>query len=258
MRDRIGDRDRAPRHVGMQPFDHAAVDLDDAFVGVFRQIESGDDFPRPRHLVRRRRERFVAGCDLLRVDQRLAVEAEIARLPAFGGKTFRVAEIVIDAVENIEAVGARRGDAGHQPRQHRRAARHDARAGVLGEIVGAHDEAGQPRQRIARRRRDLAGVEHGERRLHHRPEAHAGLGTDADEVLGDLAKLLGRRYLRHQQRIGAGGGDGEIVVPPGGIESIDAHQHLAAAEAAALQRPDDELARLPPWHPARRRPRDRG
>ncbi len=105
------------RHVGVQALDHAAVDLDDAFVLVLRQVEGGDDFPRPLNLLRRRREGLVAGRDLLRVDQRLAVEAKIARPPAFLCKSFRVAEFVIDAVEDIEAVGARGSHAIHQPRQ---------------------------------------------------------------------------------------------------------------------------------------------
>ena len=37
--DRLCDRDRAARHVGMQALDHAAVELHDALVLVLRQIE---------------------------------------------------------------------------------------------------------------------------------------------------------------------------------------------------------------------------
>ena len=96
------------------------------------------------------------GSICLRMNQRLAVEPELARLPAFVRETFRIAEIVVDAVENLEAKGARGRKAVHQPRQHRRAAGHDARPRILGEVVGAHDEAGQPRLRIQRRRGDLA------------------------------------------------------------------------------------------------------
>ena len=75
------------------------------------------------------------------MDQRLAVEAELDALPAFHLETVGIADVVIDAVENIDAVDARRRDAGGKPAQHRRAARHQAGAGVLGEIVGAHHEA---------------------------------------------------------------------------------------------------------------------
>ena len=37
-----------------------------------------------------------------------------------------------------------------EPRHHRRAAGHDARARLLGEIVGAHDEAREPRLEVTR------------------------------------------------------------------------------------------------------------
>ena len=78
------------------------------------------------------------------MNERLAIEAEIACLPAFGGKAVRVADVVVNAVENIEPIGARRRKAVHQPRQHRRAAGNEAGAGILGEIVGAHHEASEP------------------------------------------------------------------------------------------------------------------
>src|SRR5262245_46415915 len=42
-RDRIRDGDRAPRHVGMQTLDHAAVELDHALALVLRQVEGRDD-----------------------------------------------------------------------------------------------------------------------------------------------------------------------------------------------------------------------
>ena len=75
----LGDRHDLPRHLRVQPLDHAAFDLDDPLAGIFRKVEGGDDLLRPGDLFRRRRERGVAGRDLLRVDQRLAVETEIAR-----------------------------------------------------------------------------------------------------------------------------------------------------------------------------------
>ena len=45
--DRLADRDGAARHVGMQPFDHAAIELHHALVSVLRQVEGGDDLPAP-------------------------------------------------------------------------------------------------------------------------------------------------------------------------------------------------------------------
>ena len=132
--------------------------------------------PRLRDLVQRRRERRIAGVDLVRMDQRLAVEAEIARLRTLGREAFGIGEVVVDAVEDIDAVLARGEQAGREPRQHRRAARHDARAGLLGEVVGAEHEAGEPGFGVARRRCDLAHVEDRGRRLDHGPDAHLLVG----------------------------------------------------------------------------------
>ena len=76
------------------------------------QIERRDHLARLRDLVRRRRERRVAGLDLVRMDQRLAVEAEVARLRAFGREAFGIGEVVVDAVEDVDAVLARGEQAG--------------------------------------------------------------------------------------------------------------------------------------------------
>jgi len=42
-RDRVGDRDRAPRHIGVQPFHHLTVERDRAARRVFRPLERRDD-----------------------------------------------------------------------------------------------------------------------------------------------------------------------------------------------------------------------
>ena len=70
-------------HVGMQPFDHPAVELDRAARGIFRKLEGRDDLARLRDFLGGRREDRVAGLDLAGMDQRLAVEAEVAALRAF-------------------------------------------------------------------------------------------------------------------------------------------------------------------------------
>ena len=106
-RDRIRNRNRALRHVGMQPLHHPAVELDRAARGVFRQLERRDDLSRLRDFLGRRREDRVAGLDMARMDQRLAVKAEIAALRAFGGKAVDIAEVAVGPVEDFEAV--RRG-----------------------------------------------------------------------------------------------------------------------------------------------------
>ena len=79
-RDRIGDRDGAPGHVGVQPLHHLTVERNRATRGVLRPLERRDDLAGLRDFLRRRREDGVAGLDLAGMDQRLAVEAEIAAL----------------------------------------------------------------------------------------------------------------------------------------------------------------------------------
>src|SRR6185437_1488028 len=79
---RLRDRHSAPGHFGMQALDHAAIDGDDALGLVFRQIESGDDFARLGDLFQRGREGLVAQLDLARMNQRLAVKAELYPLRA--------------------------------------------------------------------------------------------------------------------------------------------------------------------------------
>ncbi len=98
---RIRDRDRAAGHVGVQTFDHLAVEPDRAARGVFRLFEGGDDLAGLRDLFFRRREDRVAGFDLAGMDQRLAIETEIAALGAFRGKTIDVAKIAVGPIENL-------------------------------------------------------------------------------------------------------------------------------------------------------------
>src|SRR5690349_17278117 len=81
-RGRVRDRDGAPRHLHVEALDHLAADLDRALAGMLGPLERRDDLPRPRDLVRARRERGVARLDLAGVNQRLAVKTEVARLRA--------------------------------------------------------------------------------------------------------------------------------------------------------------------------------
>src|SRR5260370_35727060 len=78
--DRRAGGDGAACHVGMQSFDHAAFQLDDALAPILREIERRDDFLGLRDFILGRRADGVAGRDLVRVNQRLAVEAHVARL----------------------------------------------------------------------------------------------------------------------------------------------------------------------------------
>ena len=93
----------------MQLLDHFAVDLDDALPFGARLFESGGDLSRPGDLLRARPVDPVRGVDRLRMDQRFAIEAERAAGPAAFGEAFVVGEIVVDRVDDGEAVRPRQG-----------------------------------------------------------------------------------------------------------------------------------------------------
>ena len=71
----------------------------------------GDDPFRLGNGVGARREGPIAGADLFRVDQRLAVETEFDALAAGGGETLVVRKVQMNAVENCETVSAGREEA---------------------------------------------------------------------------------------------------------------------------------------------------
>src|SRR3984885_35291 len=121
-RDRIRNRDGPFRHIGMKSLHHPAVELNSTARGIFRPLERRDDFSRLRHFLGGRRENRVAGLDLAGVNQRLAVEAEIAALRAFLRKAIDIAEIAVGTVEDFEAVQAGGENAVRDHRQHRGAA----------------------------------------------------------------------------------------------------------------------------------------
>src|SRR5690349_18534989 len=80
--DRLRQLDKPPRLGDVQVLDQLAVQHRHALAGGPGLLEGGDEAARLRHLVRRRPEGVVRRADLLRVDQGLAVEAELAALAA--------------------------------------------------------------------------------------------------------------------------------------------------------------------------------
>ena len=64
------------------------------------------------------REDLVADVDLTRVDERLAVEAHVSPLNAFRAEPFEILDVVEDAVDDIDAMRARRDDAACEPYDH--------------------------------------------------------------------------------------------------------------------------------------------
>src|SRR5271156_925585 len=94
----------------MQKLDHPAVERDRTFALVLGLFERGDDLPCGFDLFHRWREDLIAGVDLRGMDQRLAVEPERAGLSADAVETVRVVDVVVDAVDDGEAVSARSRD----------------------------------------------------------------------------------------------------------------------------------------------------
>src|ERR1700730_18050063 len=90
----------------MQVFDEPPVDEHDALARGYRSPVRRDNPPRPFDLLLRRRESGIGGGDLLGMDQRLAVEPQLAALPACGRKAFTVGEVEMHAIENRLAGGA--------------------------------------------------------------------------------------------------------------------------------------------------------
>ena len=126
------------------------------------------------------------------MDQRLAVEAEIAALRAFGGEAVDIADVAVRPVENFQPVGARRQDAMRDHRDHRRAARLHPDPRLPRDVVGPEHEAGEPRFGILGRGGELVGIEHGARGLDHGPDPDRGVGVDV--------AAGGRRWRRDRRR----------------------------------------------------------
>src|SRR5882757_10841532 len=118
-RDRIRDRYGAPCHISVQSLHHLPVELDRAARSVLRPFERRDDLAGMRDFLRRWREDRVAGFDLARMNQRLTVEAEIARLRAFLPKAVDIGKIAVGSVENFQTVSAGGENAVRNQRQHR-------------------------------------------------------------------------------------------------------------------------------------------
>jgi len=135
----------------VQTLDHPAIDRHNALALVLRQVESGNHLASLFNLGLRGREGFVARLNLAGMNKCLAIKTEFDALGALVGKAIGVSDVILNAVENIDAIDACGSNTGRQPGQHRRPARHKARARILGKIVGAHHETGQARLGITRR-----------------------------------------------------------------------------------------------------------
>ena len=225
------------------------------------RVERGDDRARPRDLLLGRREDVVAGGDLVGVDQRLAVEAEVAA-PAWHSrlKPSSSGECIVDAVERYRAHwrGRRRGRSSARAASAPGPAAQRAR-GVLRQIVGAHHEAGEPGRgsRAASAISSAASMARGVSIIAH---TRVASGVPASSSTRPTrTRSAGVRHLGHQDGVGRGLGRGvEVVRAPRRVEAVDADEHLAQAVAAGLDRGRTPACGRPPWRRAPPRLRGRG
>src|SRR4051795_4286660 len=111
--DRVVHGERAQGRLDVQVLEHPAVVADDPAAPAL--LPGPQDAARVVDRLLGRRERRVRALDLSRMDQRLAVEAELATLPALGEEAVGVLHVVVDAVEDRGARGARGEEAEAQP-----------------------------------------------------------------------------------------------------------------------------------------------
>ena len=103
--DPLGEPQQPSCILDMKAFDQLAFDQHNTLAcGRCRGVR-GDDAARPLGVRRTRREGGVRRSDLRWVDHGLAIEAQLAALPADKGKAFLVGEIEMDAVEDGKPVG---------------------------------------------------------------------------------------------------------------------------------------------------------
>ena len=107
-----------------------------------------DDLARPGDFLLRGREHLVTGLDLRGMDQRLAVHAEGAALLAFGAETLLIPEIIIHAVDHIEAKGARRQHLHGQPWHDGEPVAERAGPQFLEEVIGPEHQARKTLARV--------------------------------------------------------------------------------------------------------------
>ena len=144
-----------------------------------------------------------------------------------------VAEVVVDAVDHVEAIGARRQQRHRQPGQDGEAPAGCQRARFLQQVIGAEHEAGEPRHLV--HGGDLAHVEDGHRRFHHRPHAGGLRAAHAGMDLRHVHDVAGPRHLRHQDGIGVRlRRHLQVLHAPGRVEAVDADHQFAPAIAPGL------------------------
>ena len=124
----------------MQVLDHFSVELNDTLAFGARGVEGFDDASGVFDFGAARCPDVVCDCDLVGVDQGLAVETHLHSLCAFIAEAVGVLDVVVDAVENRLVGFACGEECGGEMRDHRCATRNLNRTEFLHEVVGSHDE----------------------------------------------------------------------------------------------------------------------
>ena len=143
----------------------------------------------------------------------LAVEAELGALAAGRLQRRQVVDLVVHAVEDDQAVGARRRHRHREERQERLAARRLARLHLLGQVVDPHHEGGQPGRAPTAAAMPSRSNIAGQVSIIAQSRVVAGAAASARVVGGDVGR---RVHLGDQHRVRAGlGGGRQVVGAPG-------------------------------------------
>lgn len=222
---------------GVQEFHHPAVEGDGAFTLIFRQSKGGEDRACLLHFGRVRGKGGVAGLHLGGVDQGLAIEPHGPSLAAGGGETRTVCNVIIDPINDGEAVGAGCHDSHVQGGEEGLPARRVAGPHFLHEVVCPHHEAGKAAACTC----NVERVEDRARGFDHEPERATGGGTGHGRL--GRADLRGIVDLGHKDRVGTGcAGLVHVLSAPGRFDAIDPDDDFTLAEAAVTNGVADKLA----------------
>ena len=102
---------------------------------------------------------------------------------------------------------------------------------LLDEVIGTHDEHGQPFGGLG----DLTGVQDGLRGLDHGPDGELRISAGSIQVCCDAAYLLGGTHLGYGDAVRPGGnGGGKVIGVPRGVHAVDAHDDFTIAVTATL------------------------
>ena len=217
----------------MQPFDHFPVERDHAFLRIVRPGEGSDDLLRLGERRSGRRKRGVRRLDLRRMDQRLAVKPHCGALGAFACKRIEIAKIIADAVEHVEAAGARGQHHLHQPWHEIAAVRRRQNAGFLDQVIRSGNETIEPCRLVAAEFGQCADIEHRFRGLDHDPEAKLFRRIGLVQRVVDIKNIARRVHLGQQDRVGLAGANGKkIFGAPFTCQRIDADDAFRPARSA--------------------------